>query len=596
MNALRRHRFALAFIALAATILFLPPLLKNEVFTLRDHFDYFQPLRYFTAVELKAGHLPFWNPYSASGEAWLANPQAGVFYPPAWLFLVVRFPTAYMLYLLFHLLVLGWTSYLLFARRASAGAALVGAVALTFSGPVLSLLDISNNLATFAWIPLVLWCAAEGAPIAGGFALALAFLAGEPFFAAVAALMFVIVSRKPRVIAIAAVTAFGLAAIQLLPFLALLAGTDRAVGMKPELIFRDSMPLRDWIRIAIPPHPDASGFDPALGQHFIPVIYVGVVVVVLALIGLTRVRSAAIAGWLALLAIVIALAAGPRLLAHLPLTLFRYPARLLPLGALAIVAIAVAGWDRIRADRRWMDLIIVLIVVAQLIPSARSLLQSAAFNPEVVPYPHDVGTSAKILRVGEIDPSHRAAWMSGYLNLYDRRFDAYTAAPIATERYLRLHAQVLAHPSRELLDVLPAGYILTALEIGPPFERVAHFGGAKIFRNPAARPMASFVTHSRRILPAKWSLDSSHARVEIDAPEEGVLVLAQQDAPEWQLTVDGKKAEKRLVFGVFRGVNLAAGRHEVVWTYRSRAFFWGAAMTLVTLLATQVFLFVKRTR
>ena len=35
-----------------------------------------------------------------------------------------------------------------------AGAALVGAVALMFSGPVLSLLDVSNNLATFAWIPL----------------------------------------------------------------------------------------------------------------------------------------------------------------------------------------------------------------------------------------------------------------------------------------------------------------------------------------------------------------------------------------------------------------------------------------------------------
>ena len=44
-----------------------------------------------------------------------------------------------------------------------------------FSGPVLSLLDISNNLATLAWIPLALWCAAEGAWRRGGLVLALAF-------------------------------------------------------------------------------------------------------------------------------------------------------------------------------------------------------------------------------------------------------------------------------------------------------------------------------------------------------------------------------------------------------------------------------------
>ncbi|MFL6248499.1 MAG: hypothetical protein ACJ74H_20920, partial [Thermoanaerobaculia bacterium] len=133
-----RHRFAFALLALLALTLFLPALLKREVFTLRDHFDYFQPLRAFTADELRAGHLPLWNPYSASGEPWLANPQTGVFYPPAWLFLVLPFATAYMLYLLLHSILLGCGAYLLFVRRASPGAAMVGAAALMFSGPVLS--------------------------------------------------------------------------------------------------------------------------------------------------------------------------------------------------------------------------------------------------------------------------------------------------------------------------------------------------------------------------------------------------------------------------------------------------------------------------
>src|SRR5688572_17219129 len=223
----QRHRFAFALLALLAVVLCLPALLKREVFTLRDHFDYFQPLRAFTADELRAGRLPLWNPYSASGEPWLANPQTGLFYPPAWLFLVLPFETAYMAYLLLHLMLLGWGAYLLFARGAPPGAAMVGAAALMFCGPVLSLLDVSNNFATLAWIPLVLWCALEGAWRRGALVLALAFLGGEPFFAAIAALMYAIVRRNRDVIW-TALLAFGLSAIQLIPFLEFVANSDRA--------------------------------------------------------------------------------------------------------------------------------------------------------------------------------------------------------------------------------------------------------------------------------------------------------------------------------------------------------------------------------
>ena len=94
-----RHRFALALLALVVAILFAPALAQREVFTFRDHSDYFQPLRYFTAQHIRAYVLPHWNPYSASGESWLANPQTGVFYPPTWLFAFLPFETAYMLYL-----------------------------------------------------------------------------------------------------------------------------------------------------------------------------------------------------------------------------------------------------------------------------------------------------------------------------------------------------------------------------------------------------------------------------------------------------------------------------------------------------------------
>ncbi|HVR37981.1 MAG TPA: hypothetical protein VMU84_02730, partial [Thermoanaerobaculia bacterium] len=218
----RRHRFALALLPLLATALFAAPLIRREVFTFRDHLDYFQPLRWFTAMQLRAGNLPLWNPYNASGEAWLANPQTGIFYPPTWMFLALPFDTAYVLYLLFHVVLLGWSAYLLFSRSVAPGAAMVGAVALMFSGPTLSLLDVSNNLASLAWLPLALWCAKERAHLRGGAVLAMAFLAGEPFIAAIAALLYVIVT--PRATGIGqrvttALVAIGVSAIQLFPFL-----------------------------------------------------------------------------------------------------------------------------------------------------------------------------------------------------------------------------------------------------------------------------------------------------------------------------------------------------------------------------------------
>src|SRR5438132_6756306 len=105
-------------IAIVALLPFVPLLLRKEVPTFRDHSDYFQPLRWFTADQLRHGRLPLWNPYSASGEPWLANPQTGVFYPPSWLFVALPFSTAYVLYLALHLLLLGWGGYLLFSRFA----------------------------------------------------------------------------------------------------------------------------------------------------------------------------------------------------------------------------------------------------------------------------------------------------------------------------------------------------------------------------------------------------------------------------------------------------------------------------------------------
>ncbi|HET7704794.1 MAG TPA: 6-pyruvoyl-tetrahydropterin synthase-related protein [Thermoanaerobaculia bacterium] len=667
MRDVRRHRFALIFVAVLVAVLFLPALLKREVFTVRDHTDYFQPLRYFTAIHIRDFVLPHWNPYSASGEPWLANPQTGVFYPPTWLFIAFPFEAAYMLYLALHLTILGWGAYLLFARRVAPEAALAGAVAIVFSGPTLSLLDISNNLAAFSWIPWVIRAALAGrSPAIGGCFLALAFLGGEPYFAAVAAVLYAVVTwnagarkewsagdparehvqagevaRTPRLqrvksVLLAGAIAAGLSAIQLLPFLEMVRGSDRASGLTAAEIFSESMAPRDWLRLAVPPHLNRAGFDPALSQHFIPIVYVGIPIVLLAVLAWIFVRRKDVVGWTTLLIVSIVVATGSHLpsaalFERSPLTLFRYPSRMVPFAALAIVALAVLAWDRFRPKRRWADLVLVAILLVDLIPRAMPLLATAPFTPAATLYPAEAGRSAKIIRIHDRPIVDRKAWIAGYANLYHRRFDASTAAPVVSRRYLDIHDATLTGRRFDLLSLLSVGFVLSDRYVGPPLQPIAGVRGVTMYVNPAAPPMATFWAGWRPFATAEeaanallsnvssdavpvagappspsfepgaaqstieaLTVGTRHARVVVNAAREGIVMLSQQDAPSWRVYVDGEEKEKLLAGGIFRAVAVPRGRHEVMWEWNPRSLRTGMVITIMTIVTLQGRTFVKR--
>jgi hypothetical protein len=577
-NSQQPTAIGFVLLALLALLLFARPLVLREVFTFRDHSDYFQPLRYFTALELRHGHVPMWNPYNASGEPWLANPQTGVFYPPTWLFLFLPFASAYTIYLLLHLILLACGAYLLFARFASAEGALLAAAALTICGPTVSLLD--TNLTTFAWLPLILWCALAGvrAPVSGA-VIALAFLAGEPFFAAVAALIFVILRR--RNILDVALTAFCLSAIQLLPFLAAVAISDRAGGVSREEILRDSMPLGDWLRLAAP-----SSIAGLPHEQFIPVLYIGIVPVILAAIAVvTAIRRRAVRAWLMLLAVAIIVGSGSffapvgALLTSLPLTLLRYPARVAPFGALAVIALAAIGWDVVaRVVRyRWVAPALICLVIIDLAPRIATLLESAPFATDVVPYNRTIGRDAKIVRFQPRRQSFdRRAWIAGYLNLFDRRFDAWTAAPWIARGYTAAYAAALGN--RDQLDAMSVGYVLASQRI-PSLPPLARADGVIAHQNRNAWPIAVWRGANGQIAPVSMlAFTTSAAHVTVNAVANGEVVLTQQNAPGWKVTVDGKPAQASSG-GTFRAVRVPAGRHEISWRYRPPLFFLGAALT-----------------
>ena len=584
MNERHSHALPLLFICAAALVLFASPLLHNEVLTFRDHTDYFMPLRFFTALHLRAWRLPLWNPYNASGEPWLANPQTAVFYPPSWMFIALPFRTAYVLFLAFHIALLGCGAYLLFQRSASRGAAVVGAIALMFCGPVLSMLDVGDNLASFAWLPWVILAAvrcgaasqsARAGWKAGAVCLALCFLAGEPFIAAIAAVAFALLVRRVREIAMTAAMTVGLCAIELLPFLELVQGSDRRGGFAERDILRDSMPLWQWSRVAVPPTTTAAGYDASLSQHFVPIVYIGVLTTALAIAGIIIAaveRRRAALGWIGLLAVSMLIGAGPALLVHLPVTVLRYPARMVPFGAFAIV-----------------------VIVCELVPAALPLLRSGP-TPHV-PYAPAFGSDAKIVRLGDVEAltrgESRETWIAGYLNLLDRRFDSWTASPLTSRKYSDLYVQAL-HDAAAMKQI-SAGYVLSSRPLAGagivPLVRTDHVFAAKI---ADTLPMARVVGADGGIVPVRGlGIDAASARAIVDSRDGGLLVLTQCDAMGWRVAIDGVRARAEIVDGVFRAVRVGPGRHDVRWTYSPPSFLIGMIITVVSIITL---IFISRMR
>ena len=72
-------------------------------------------------------------------------------------------------------------------------------------------------------------------------------------------------------------------------------------------------------------------------------------------------------------------------------------------------------------------------------------------------------------------------------------------------------------------------------------------------------------------------------RVMLERPS--LVVLGDQIAPGWSVTIDGRPARALEADMVLRGVVVPAGRHEVVWSYRVPGLRAGAALSGIGLLA-----------
>jgi hypothetical protein len=130
------------------------PFLFGKLLLFRDILHFFVPLHVFIAEALRHGRLPQWNPLLYGGYPLLAEPDAGVFYPPNLLFQLAPPATAATLFVVLHLPIAAGGTYLL-ARALGRGAmtAAIAATGYVTSGYLLSMHGGHLYLASAALLP-----------------------------------------------------------------------------------------------------------------------------------------------------------------------------------------------------------------------------------------------------------------------------------------------------------------------------------------------------------------------------------------------------------------------------------------------------------
>jgi hypothetical protein len=300
-------------LAISAVLLGMqPPLTLGCDYQLVHQFDEF-----YLRTSIRAGELPLWNPYVMLGCPFLADPQAAVFYPPNWIFIILPELPALFFLLACHFWLAGFFFIKLARQWAVSRWVTIGwTFAYLMSGFFMGRL-LMGQLGYFcglAYWPLLFYLVERCRERRSGrnwVALVLAasgsFLCGHPqcfWLTAVALGVYVVGvhlgspwrenARRGLWCLGALVSAYALAlllcAVQLLPTIDLMLESNRAA---PSIQFSASFPIEyGWLTTLYVGQP--FGFRTVVGWELNP--YIGIICTGVGLLGLSQWRDARVRG------------------------------------------------------------------------------------------------------------------------------------------------------------------------------------------------------------------------------------------------------------------------------------------------------------
>jgi Bacterial membrane protein YfhO len=376
---------ALGLLALLVVVLYADILFAGKGFYLLDVISYHVPMKWIVREVIAGGELPLWNRFYSAGQPLLANPAYEVFYPPQWLIWLPGFHFGFQLHIVLHFLIAAWGMYLLLrGLGAREVAALFGAAVFAVCGPYLSLATKLPLLFSLSWMPLALHCARrailERKPrdvAIAALVLSMHLIIGEPTMAMqtwgliagyVLATRNSPLATRLKAIGLVAVLATAIAAIQLVPALDFTRDSVRSEPFEFRVVSNWSMPLVRPMEMFLPAlfrnltneagAPAITTMYAFRSDAFVPEMYIGLLVALLAVAGvLAGSRGAGAAVAVTIASVVVAAGSHTPLLKLLyNLGIFRslrYPEKFILTAAFALIVWAALLLDRILAgDRR----------------------------------------------------------------------------------------------------------------------------------------------------------------------------------------------------------------------------------------------------
>ncbi len=599
----------------------------------RDVPGFFAPIRTATAVRLRHGEWPWLNALNGCTEAWFANPETGVLYPPAWIHLVLDPQAAISLEIGLHLALLALGIGVLSRRLGARATGVAVAEAATLSsGAVLATVGMLNNLEALAWVPWMILVArlpgrwtvpATAATFAAG------WLAGEPvvWLLGVVLALVLATDRRPAVLLGLGLSLL-IVAVQLLPFVSWILEGDRGTGAAIQYLAGSVSPA-GWARVLIPGVPES-----ATGTPWAASLFLGAPIVLLALLGIgKRYWIAGMAAALAVLATLPELGKGHLYLA-LTHSLVRYPSRFAVLALVLLLPFAGTGYQRwVEGRGRGPAVLLALVslglsfaaptasgVLAVVIPSGLLLgaallprwtwLRSGAIvagllagmvvgwpllglhrpQPRPWPWPETAGTG----RVYTPAPSGPARswlarsqgrlslWPLGYFNLAANMELVRSDAPLI-HGSLRRHLEEADRgpDGRWWLDTLAARWMILT-NTPPPGQSMRPVRvqeGMWLIDNLRALPWATAwaAPPSPGVPLASATLGIGRSTPErlsvaITSPRRTWLSLALPPVRGWRFTLDGRPVRMTAGLGILQTLAVPPGRHRLVGRYRPPGF------------------------
>ena len=224
----------------------------------RDSFHFYASNKFLVSEGIRSFQIYGWNPFQFLGTPFVADIQAGWFYPLNLIYVLFPFAEAHNLFILIHYpLAAVFMDMFLRNRGVDGKAALVAAIAFSLSGYLISQHSMVRMLLGAAWAPLVFYSIDRalsrgkvGWASLSCFGLSMQVLSGDPLTAGVTASVVVlwtvcIMVRERKialplgVLVVAGLGSFVLSACQLLPTYEMISLSDRAGGLPLEesLIF-----------------------------------------------------------------------------------------------------------------------------------------------------------------------------------------------------------------------------------------------------------------------------------------------------------------------------------------------------------------------